>query len=346
MSAERSGPMNDGVGYEVKIAGQDFKSTEGGTKGMVSIVVEDHVDMIGVAQATIGFVNQNWKAYTQGAAFEVAMSGSAKPLFKGHVTEVRYSYAKSRRELTVVALDPQVKLMASRTTKVYEKMKDSDIASAVISRAGCTAGTVDATTAKNEYTFQRNEPDLFFLKRLAARNNYLLTATEGKVNFQAVQFSGAPVSIAQGELIRLEWGASTMSLPPDVTVYGWDYVTKKMVKGKAASGDVKLIGGGKNAASETGQIWQKTSYISDVLVSSDAGALEMAKAEYNRLARGFLKGVAVVSGNAAIRAGVRVKFNDHGEGWNAEGYVVSSRHTVDEQGFLTEFHFIGNTQPA
>jgi uncharacterized protein len=346
MSDKKSGPTNDGVGYEVKIAGQQFKSTAGQTKGMVTLVVEDHVDMIGVAQATIGFVNQNWKSYTQGADFEVGLSGASKLLFKGHITEVRYSFAKARKELTVVALDPQVKLMASRTTKVYEKMKDSDIASQVISRGGCTAGTVDATSAKNDYTFQRNEPDLFFLKRLAARNNYLLTATEGKINFQSVQFSGAAVPIADSQLIRLEWGASTMNLPPDVTVYGWDYVAKDKVKGTAVAGDVKLIGGGKNAASETGQIWQKTSYISDVLVSSNGGALEMAKAEYNRLARGYLKGVAVVQGNAEIRAGVRVKFEGHGTDWNAEGYVVSSRHTVDEQGYLTEFHFVGNTKPV
>ena len=346
MSSERSGPVNDAVGYDVKIAGQPFKSGGDESNGMTTLVIEDHVDMIGVAHATIGFVNQAWKAYKQGTDFEVTLSGSSKPLFKGHVTEVRYSFAKARKEITVVALDPQVKLMASRTTKVYEKMKDSEIASAVISRAGCTAGTVDATSAKSDYTFQRNEPDLFFLKRLAARNNYLLTATEGKVNFQSVQFTGDLITVALDEVIRLDWGASTMSLPPDVTVYGWDYVTKEKVTGKASSGDVKLIGGGKNAASETGQLWQKTSYISDVLVSSNPGALEMAKAEYNRLARGYLKGVAVIQGNAKIRAGVRVKFKDHAEGWNAEGYVVSSRHTVDEQGFLTEFHFIGNTQPA
>lgn len=341
-----SNHVNAGPGFDVKIAGVAFKSSQADSKGMVSLVVEDHVDMVGVAQATIGFVNQSWKSYTPGADFEATASGSNTVLFKGHVTEVRYSFAKNRKELTVVAMDPQVKLMASRTTKVYEKMKDSDIASAVISRAGCTAGTVDATSAKSDYTFQRNEPDLYFLKRLAARNNYLVRAAEGKIHFESVQFTGTAIEVESGELIRLEWGASTMNLPPDVTVYGWDYLVKEKVKGTASSGDVKLIGGGKNAASETGQLWQKTSYVSDVLVATNAGALEMAKSEYNRLARGFLKGVAVVQGNAKIRAGVRVKFKDHGEGWNAEGYVVSSRHTVDEQGFLTEFHFVGNTKPV
>lgn len=337
--------LNDAPGFKILIAGQEFKQAD--AKGMVSIVVEDHVDMIGMAQATVGYINQSWKSYTQGADFEVTLNGEkAVPLFKGHITEIRYSFAKSRRELTVVGMDPQVKMMASRTTMVYEDKKDSDIASAVIGRAGCKPGTVEATTATHKYVFQRNEPDLYFLKRLAARNNYLLTSSEGKIHFQPVQFTGSQLEFDRENLIRLEWSASTMNLPPEVTVYGWDYVTKKKVKGTASSGDVTAIGGGTNAASETGQLWQKTSYISDVLVASDSGALDMAKAEYNRLARGYLRGVAVVQGNAKIRAGVRVKFKGHAGEFNAEGYVVSSRHTIDEQGYLTEFHFIGNTKPV
>lgn len=348
MSAEKApskGPINDAPAFKLKLAGTAYESKD--AKGVVSIVVEDHVDMIGVAQATVGFIESgSWKSFTQGADMEVSMAGTAKLLFKGHIMELRYSYAKSKREVTIIGMDPQVKLMASRTTKVYEKMKDSDIASAVFSRGGVTAGTVDGTSSKNDYTFQRNEPDLYFIKRLAARNNYLVTSTDGKVNFQSVQFSGSPIEIGRDEIIRLEWGVSTMNLPPDVTVLGWDYVKKEQVKGTATSGDVTLIGGGPNGSSDTGQVWQKTSYISDVLIASNSGALEMAKAEYNRLARGFLRGSAVIQGNANIRAGVRVKFSGHTDKFNAEGYVVSSRHTIDEQGYITEFQFVGNTKPV
>lgn len=339
------GPNTDAAAFKLKVAGKSYDS--GGAEGVVSLVVEDHVDMIGIAQATIGFIESgSWKAFTQGSDMEVSMGGSSKLLFKGHVTELRYSYAKAKREVTVVGMDPQVKLMASRTTKVYEKMKDSDIVSQVISRGGVTAGTVDGTSAKSDYVFQRNEPDLYFIKRLASRNNYLVTSTDGKINFQSVQFSGAVTEIGRDEIIRLEWGVSTLNLPPTVTVLGWDYIAKEQVKGTASSGDVQTIGGGKNGSSDTGQLWAKTSFISDVLVSSNTGALEMAKAEYNRLARGFLRGTAVVSGNAKIRAGARVKFSGHTPTFNAEGYVVSSRHTIDEQGYITEFQFIGNTKPA
>jgi phage protein D len=341
------GPPGDTVSYTVTVAGQKFDSGAGGAKGAVSLVVEDHVDMIAIAQVTVGFVDSgSWKSFAQGADMEVTMGGDKKVLFKGHVTELRYSYAKSKREVTVVGMDPQVKLMASRTTKVYEKMTDSGIVSDVIKRGGVTAGTVDATSAKSDYVFQRNEPDLYFIKRLASRNNYLVTSSEGKVHFQSVQFSGSPIEIGRDEIIRLEWGVSTMNLPPTVTVLGWDYVKKEQVKGTASSGDVTTIGGGKNGAADTGQIWKATSFISDVLVSSNTGAQEMAKAEYNRLARGFLRGTAVVHGNSKIRAGMRVKFHGHTEAFNAEGYVVSSRHTVDEQGHITEFQFVGNTKPA
>jgi len=150
--------------FKATVCGTSFE--QGGSQGAESLVIEDHVDMIGIAQLTMNVGGASWKSITIGGDFEAEVGGSTRKLFKGYVTEIRYAFSKGQRKLTIVAMDPLVKLNASRVTKVYEKQKDSDIASSVISAGGCSAGTVDATSAKHDYVLQRNESNLNFLRRL------------------------------------------------------------------------------------------------------------------------------------------------------------------------------------
>ncbi len=336
---------NEAPRFTVKVNGNEFQQAT--ADGIETISVEDHVDMVGIAEIKFSANSSvSWTSNPIGGDIEVAVGGDAAAIFKGYITELRGAYAKGERTFTVVAMDPLCKLAASRVTQVYEEVKDSDVVSTVLGRAGVTKGTVDSTAGISKYVIQRNESDLFFLKRLAARNGFLLMAKEGKVEFKKVQYSGSPTEIKAAEIIHLEWAWSTAQVPKDVTVIGWDYVTKAMVEGTSAAGDLDKIGTGADAVAETGPIWQGKSYVSDVLVSTQAGAKEMATSEINRAARTALRGRAVVQGNGALRSGTRVKFSGHATGLNPEGYVVASRHMVEEGGFTTEIHFVGNTKPV
>lgn len=335
---------NEAARYKVTIAGTTF--TQADPKGMDTLIVEDHVDMIGVAQVILNLENEAWGSLKMGDEVEIEFGGSTKKIFKGHITSLRHAFQKGKETVAITAMDPLCKLAAASRTQTFEKVKDSDIVSKVLGQAGVTAGTVDATEKQHDYVIQRNESDLDFLKRLAARNNHLLLANEGKVDFTKQQFNGASISVPGDHIQSLDYQFGTGKVPTTLTVYGWNPIEKKMVSGTASSGDIESIGGGQNAIAGSGQIWQEEKYISDVQIATQEDAKKVAVAELNRIARNFIKGRAVIEGNGKVCAGAKVKFEGLRKGYNPEVYVVSSRHVYEtRRGYTTEVSFCGNTFP-
>lgn len=333
--------------YVVEVAGQSLTQAESG--GLEVLVVEDHVDMVSVLKATVNFGGFDWSSINIGDDVTAGFGGSDEKAFAGIVTGIRHHSSQGGLEfVTVIAMDPLCKLRASRRTKVYdEDATDSDIVSALLGEAGVDPGTVDSTSGANKYVIQRNESDLMFLKRLAARNGYLLLGNaEGKVDFKKVQFSGSAVELEQSSIMSFDYTVSHQNIPPGITVLGWNYMDKVKVEGAATDGDIETIGGGANGVAETGTIWQADAYISDVHVNSDDAAKAMAIAELNRAARQFVRGQATVQGNGEIRAGKLVAFKNFATGFNPEVFVISSRHVVEGGNYTTEFQFVGNTKPA
>ncbi len=334
---------NQAARYTISAGGQEFTQKE--PKGLEFVAIEDHVDMIGVCEITFnaGDGNANWSAMTAGADVEVCAGGSDRPIFVGTISGVRHAYQKGKNTLTVIAMDPLMKMQGTRETLVYEEQKHSDIASTVIGRSGCTVGVVDATSRVFEYVFQRNESDYAFVRRLAAENGYILMANEGKIDFKKPQFGGS-TEIPKDKVISMDYAFSPRDVPNQVTAIGWDYKAKEKVEGTAGQGDVTAIGGGASAVS--GTLFPGDATISDVWVDSQDSAKDLAKAQLNRDARNFLKGRASVQGDANFHAGQMIKFAGHPDGFNAEGFVLSSRHKIYVRGgFTSELIFSSNTSP-
>ena len=94
-------------------------------------------------------------------------------------------------------------------------------------------------------------------------------------------------------------------------------------------------------------IFSGTSFLSDILVNDQTSAKALAVSELNRLARNFLRGRASIQGNAEMFAGGQIQFKDHRNGFNAAGYLLSTRHRVYVRGgFTTELVFCSNTFPV
>ncbi len=356
--------------YNVEIDGQKFEQQQ--SQGLEALTVEDHVDMVGVAEITFSSAGTRsapgatpdalgWDnikigsevkvkvgagGVADGSGGKAAVAGQREYAFVGVVTGLRHSYLKSRDSITILAMDPLCKLAGSQATRVFEEMTDSDIVNQVLGEAGLEIGTVDSTPETRKYILQRNESDFMFLRRLAARNGFLLQSNDGKIDFAKAQYSAAPVEFTKADLISLDYTYSDRALPKKVTAYGWDYLKKEKVEGSASSGDIDTIGGGDNAVEKTGQIYQGEAYISDVFVDNQQMALELAKSQLNRMARGFLRGRAIIEGSAAVTAGSKVKFKGTKKNFQPEGYVISARTRVYVgSGETTEVVFVSNTHP-
>ena len=331
----------------MKVAGSTF--TQSDPQGIQFVDVQDHVDMVGSAEIQFGGkAAVDWSSLKIGSDVEVEIGGeTSHKVFKGYIAAVRHQFARGQNTISVRALCPLCKLQASRKTRIWEDSKDSDAISSVIGDSPVSKGTVDSTPEKRKYIMQRNESDLRFVRRMAARNGYLVTSADGKVNVAKPQYSGSSIELPKNHIISLNYTFTDRLVPPKITVYGWDYVAKEMVEGSASDSDVNKIGTGDGAVKNSGKIWQKDSYLSDVQVTSQAEAKALAGHELNRLARSFLRGMAVVQGNGALHAGALVCFKEQEKGFNPEAFVVSSRHRiVVEQGMTTEISFVSNTWPV
>lgn len=335
---------NQTARYTVNAGGDSFSQDE--PKGLEYISIEDHADMIGMCEITFQVADDHakWSDMQVGSDVEILIGGDSRKVFMGAISGLRHAFQKGKNTLTVIAMDPLQKLQGTRETLVYEQQKHSDIASTVIARARATVGIVDATTRTFPYVLQRNESDLAFLRRLAAENGYLLMANEGKIDFKKPQFGGA-TEIPKDQVISMDYAMSPREIPKQITTYGWDYMAKAPVVGTATASDVQTIGGGANAVD--GSLFPGDAVISDVWVDSQDSAKELAKAQLNRDARNFLKGRATIQGNGAMHAGAMIKFSGHPTGFNAEAFVVSSRHRIYVRGgFTSELSFCSNTYPT
>lgn len=322
--------------------------TQAEPKGLELLEVEDHLDLIGVCDLTLvegsGF---DWASVTQGDPVEVTLGGGSRKVFSGVVVGLRHQFVRGRQLLTVQAMDPLVYLSASRRTATWEDLTDSDIVSDILGRAGVTPGVVDSTSETQPYVFQRNESDLAFLRRLAARNGMVLLANEGKIDWKRLSFTDPAVDIPKASVVSLDYAFGWRSLPPSVTARGWDYLTKEVVEGSAADGEVDPIGAGTTALSTAGTIWKEPSWLADVHTATASGAAALALAELEQPAHDFLRGTAVVQGTGALFAGSRVHFTEHPAGFNPDVVVISARHrVVAGAGSRTEIAFCANTLPS
>lgn len=337
--------VNQTARYTINVAGKEVSQAE--PLGLESISVEDHQDMIGMAEITFaGGLGMSWSSVQMDSPIEMNFGGDTFKVFSGMVTGLRHAYQNGRDTLTVKAMDPLCKLQASRKTKTFDKMKDSDMFSQIVSEAGLQLGQVEGTEEEHPYTFQRNESMLEFVRRLAARNGMVVRAREGKIEMVKPQVMGGGISIGKTQLISLDYEMTPKALPKNTTVVGWDYLKKQKVEGKATSGDIQTIGGGANAVSDA-PTWVGDNYVSDVYTGSQGMAKNMATAELNRMSRGFLKGRAVVQGNGRLHVGAGVNFADHRTGFNPQVMINSSRHKVFQgSGHTTEIQFVSNTKPT
>lgn len=331
--------------FEVTLGGQKYTQPEG--QGLEQVILEDHVDMMNMLTVRLAGDEHNpkWSAEI-GGKVEAKFGAGSVLSFSGEIVAVEPAWTnKGGAKLVVRCYDNTHRLGRGRKTRWFENMKDSDIVQQVGGEASLDV-QADPTEEVHPYVLQRNESNLAFLKRLAARNNFQLTVRDGALQFKAATTATSPETIAMNEKLRsLSMNFNTSELASEVVVRGWDVRTKQPIEGRASSGDSPNIGGGSKGSQLAGQHFgEHVVTITDVPVQNQSQAQALAKAEFQRQARQFGRGTATVDGNEKIRAGAMVKFDGVSKGYNGTYYVVSSRHIVSAYtGYITEFTFCSDT---
>lgn len=340
MESERA-PASSAPGFEVTIKGTKYDQSHG--TGVHSLILEDHVDMVDhVTLRMGGGENQpGWSRFAVGDDVSAKIGAAESDYFQGQIISLEPSFqVEGTSAMNIRCMDKTHILGRGRKTRFFENMKDSDVVQQVGAEAGISVNA-EATDETHPYILQRNESNLTFLKRLAARNNYMLRVEQGKLRFHKAQFSGSVYTIKMGDNLRsMRYSYNTNDMVQKVVVRGWDINKKEAIVGIATTGDIDKIGGGELGADKSGMFGDSTAYITDVPVFSQGAANLLAKAEINRIARGFLRGSMIIQGNEKVRANTIVTIEGVQAGFNGEVFVVATRHVISErEGYTTEVQF-------
>lgn len=345
MAEESSSQYRSTTSYELKVGETTFtQKSDGGEKGVQSFVIESHIDMVDMI--TIRMEGRNDWNLQVGDQVEAKVEKEGQTLFKGQVTAIEPAFlGEAGSSLVIRALDDIHKLGRGRKTRFWEEAMDSDIVSEVGAECGLSVDA-DSTQTTLPYVIQRNETNVAFIKRLAARNNFMFRVEDDKLLFKENQYSGDEFTFNYGQdLPAFKLSYNTSEMVSQVIVRGWDPATKQEIVGVASSGDITRIGGGDLGLDiAENKFGSTTAYITDVPVSSQEQATAIAKAELERIARRFARGTCKITGQDEIRAGAVVSFSGLGEPYDGSYYVIGARHIVGARtGYMTELTFCSNT---
>lgn len=330
--------------YELQIG--ETVMTQPTVDGVQQIVVEDHVDMVSMATLEIGASERgpafNFKI---GDTVTVKMGSGDQPIFKGDITalEPRFQVGGTS-SMTLRALDHMHRLGRGRKTRFWENRTDSDVVEEVGAECGLSV-EVDPIEEPMPYILQRNESNVGFLKRLAARNNFLLIVEQGVLKFTKASFMGATHSYQMGKNLRnLKMSFNSIDQVQKVVVRGWDPGVKMEVVGTAELADIEQIGTGQLGAELSACFGDSTAYVTDIPVRSQRVANQIAKSELERIARQFCRGTVTIQGDDTVRAGNMIEFSGLSSGLNDKFYIVSTRHVISaKSGYSTDVRFCSNT---
>lgn len=284
------------------------------------------------------------KYFSIGKKIEIGMGykDNMGTVFQGYITSVRFELNSWDQSCLVVAgLDYSFKLMKGIKSKVFSKMKDSDIAEQVISGVGLVRD-VDRTSVLHDIVQQVGITDYQFLKWLADRNGYEFFVSGNKAYFRELHKN-------KRTNITLTWGKNLKSLIieddlndqiGEVIVTSWDYKTKESITAKANR--IKTVASGKDGRTILKNMLGSVNenYLSEAKTKDQANA--EANAIQSRKAMQLVTGEAICIGIPQLRAGNYVELAGLGSKLSKLYYVTAARHNIDEDGFITTLTLGGN----
>ncbi|MBI5927829.1 MAG: VgrG-related protein [Chloroflexi bacterium] len=289
-----------------------------------------------------------------GAPVEITMSdnddpNSQQPVFKGEITAVEPDFEDGTvATITVRGYAKSHRLHRESKTKVWQNVKDSDIAQQIASSVGLSA-QISATTEVFKHVFQNALTDMAFLQQRAERIGYEVFVQDNTLYFRKPDPTGGAVSLEWGEELRRFHPRMTITEQVnEVTVKGWDPKKKEAIIGQAsASKTAPEVGFGKwggQAAQSALSAAKKIEVRSPVQSQADADSV--AKAILNQINSGFIEAEGEARGMPALKAGMIVELKKLGSKFSGKYKMTSVQHIYTAQGAMITHFTVEGLRPA
>lgn len=298
----------------------------------------------GPKQGQVGFLFFDGQVLDFGKSFAVELGppGASRRVFAGRIMGLEAHYPpNSPPELVVLAEDRFQDLRMTRRSRGFADASDADVVQRIASTHGLSA-QVDADGPTHRLLAQLDQSDLAFLRERAVALDADLWMEDDTLH--CVRRSRRNV-----DTVTLSYGATLLefSVLADlahqrgvVRVSGWDPTGKQAIEAEAGeaaiSGELEGRRGGATVLAAT--LGERQETVAADAPLSQAEAQHLAEARFRARARGFLRGVGIADGTAAIRVGGRVELTGLGAPFDGPYTVTLVRHAFDlRDGYRTTF---------
>jgi uncharacterized protein len=213
----------------------------------------------------------------------------------------------------------------------------------------------------NEHISQKNQYDILFLMQLARRNSYDLVFVTKDEDNRLRNSTGCPDKLPDPpflyfgpstNLIRvsylLEWGKSLIDFQPslkttkqvaEVTVQGWNVLTKKPIKVtvKRSELDTRPQKDPQRMKKLEEGFKEKREVVVDKPFRDEKEAKQYARSLLTENSKNMVTGRGSTVGLPDLRAGSFIQIQGLGLTFDGRYFVKSTTHTINASGYITTF---------
>lgn len=328
---------------ELRVSGE---AVAGLAEGLLHLSVTETVEGLftcelclgnwGSTAGETGFMYFDRQVLDFGLDLSIVMGTGAgrAPVFDGVIMGLEGRFPRARPpELLVLAEDRAQDLRMTRRSRSFEDIPDSDVFEQ-IARAHGLRAEIDVDGNHHASLVQLNQSDLAFLRDRAraidaevwVEGNALFAQARGR------RQAAAEVSMTYGRTLReIEILADLAHQRSALTVAGWDVSAKDAIAENVGDDSIRgeLRGAPSGSAVLQAALGERAETLVHTLPLTSAEARTQAEAEYRRLARRFLTGVAICEGDARLKVASHVDLGGLGPLFDGVYYVTEVTHSFD-----------------
>lgn len=341
-----------GVSFEIKIGGKAL------AKELIVMKVYVKYDVNKIAKASVSIIGGNTYESifpeSETADFEpgkeiVISIGYAEKnvqVFSGIIVNHRLSVSEgylnyaSRSLVVLEAADKAIKMTLEKKSDLYEKKKDSDLITTVVSGAGL-AKTIEATTLQHDFIARHHCTDWEFVLNRAAVNGLLVFNSENKITVAKPKISGSEeVTIIYGkDVYSFHANLDAVKQLQQLEALTYDnYEEKEITQTGSEPSDLDKPGtvNGKTLGKVTAP--EKLNWNAHMPIQTkELKALADASLVLSRLKR--VKGEMSFRGMTDLVLGSLIKLDGFGKLFNGLVYVTGLEHRIENGEFITKVSF-------
>jgi phage protein D len=257
--------------------------------------------------------------------------------------------------IQISGLDHMSKLKNRKPTeedvKKFVDQDDAEIAGIIAERNGLKLQASSKGLIKHKLVIQKNQDDAQFLMERAKRIDfdcYVKVDMKTKVGTLHFENPRDGRTSKPTHVYAFEWGTNLIDFTPTITVKDqvksvtvrcWDPASKSVIEYKADEKDLpkpkKSEGKSGPGVVEEGAGQQEV--VVDAVALSEEEVKKLAISLLTERAYEFITGTGRVIGLPDLRPGEIVELNGLGKRFSGEYYVKKAEHTLNSNGYITQF---------